>query len=64
MFLNGLKVYIFTNKNMTNDIQSYVFANATYTSLQSPVRTTQTIDSTAGEAAASTQVGTLIDNGW
>ena len=42
-------------------IQSYVFANATYTSLQSPVRTTQTIDSTAGEAAASTQVGTLID---
>ena len=39
-------------------IQSYIFANATYTSLQSPVRTTQTIDSTAGETSASTQVGT------
>ena len=42
-------------------IQSYIFNNATYTPLQSPVRTTQTIDSTTGEAAANTQVGSLID---
>ena len=42
-------------------IQTYIFANATYTSLQNPIRTTQTIDSTAAEAAASTQVGTLLD---
>ena len=42
-------------------IQSYIFNNAAYTPLQSPVRTTQTIDSTTGEAAANTQVGSLID---